>query len=250
MNRNSLRTGAGRSLCIFLLFIWSSLSWAVNEPLLDGGNSATPPTTHAAPVVFNGNVLTEVVGISAYPARRRADEIAEGLEAIAEDSSIDPESFKIVYLKSRDDIVHGDQWIMSIFDFDAAYIGLGDRHILSDTYLTRIRESIHEYRLDRTPGRIKENIFTAARRTLALIVLLVVLRWFFRWTDRLIEKVFKRRIKKLEAKSMRVIQSEQIWRFVRAGMMLLKTLLTLGLIYIFLNYVLKLFPQTRYPAQM
>ena len=251
MNRNFLRTGAGRTLCIFLLCMWSSLSWAADESLLKGGiPAALPSTTHTAPVIFNGRELTEVIGIHAYPATRRADEIAEGLEAIAEDASIDPENLTIVKLESQDDIVHGDQWIMSVFDVDAAYIGLNDRHILSDTYLTRIREGINEYRLNRTPGRIKSNIIKAVQRTLALIFLLVVLRWIFRWVDRLIEKVFNRRIRKLEAKSMRVIQSEQVWRFVRTVMTLLKTLLTLGLIYIFLNYVLKLFPQTRYPAQI
>ena len=251
MNRDFLQTGTGRFLCVILLFIWSPLSWAANESLLEGVDSAASPSTaHTAPVIFNGRELTEVVGIRAYPATRRAAEIANSLEAIAEDASIDPDSLTIVKLESRDDIVHGDQWIMSVFGFDAAYVGLDDRHILSDTYLTRIRESIREYRLDRTSERIKANIITAVKRTLALIFLLVVLRWFFRWIDRLVEKIFKRHIKKLEAKSMRVIQSEQVWRFVRAVMTLLKTLLTLGLIYIFLNYVLKLFPQTRYPAQM
>ncbi len=250
MNRDSLRTGAARSLCIFLLFMWSSLSWAADKSLLEGGGSAaSASTTDAAPVIFNGRELTEVVGIRAYPATRRANEIAENIEAIAEDNSIVPESLTIVKAESWDDIMLGDQWVMSVFDVDAEYMGIRERHILSDAYLTRIREVIREYRLERTPGRIKANIITAAKRTLALIFLLVVLRWFFRWIDRLVEKIFKRRIKKLEAKSMRLIQSEQIWRFVRAVMTLLKTLLTLGLIYVFLNYVLKLFPQTRYPAQ-
>ena len=251
MNREFLQTIAGRTLCLFLLLIWSSLSWAANESLLEGKGSTTSlSTTDTAPVIFNGNVLTEVIGIRAYPATRRAGEIAEVLEAIAEDASIDPDSLTLVNLESRDDIVHGDTIIISTFDIDATYFGLNDRHILSDTYMTRIREGIREYRLDRTPERIKANIITAAKRTLALVFLLVVLRWFFRWSDRLVEKIFKRRIKKLETKSMRVIQSEQIWRFVRAVMTLLKTILTLGLIYIFLNFVLKLFPQTRYPAQM
>lgn len=250
MNRDFPRTGTGRTLCIFLLFIWSSLSWAANESLLKGeGPAASPSTTHTAPVIFNGRELTEVIGIRAYPATRRADEIAKSLEAIAEDASIDPQGLKIDQSDNMDMIVHGEEEVMVILDVDAAYVGLNDRHILSETYLTRIRESIREYRLDRTPERIKANIITAAKRTLALIFLLVVLRWIFRLVDRLVDKIFNRRIKKLEAKSMRLIQSEQVWRFVHAAMMLLKTLLTLGLIYVFLNYVLKLFPQTRYPAQ-
>ena len=110
MNRDFPRTGTGRFLCVILLFIWSSLSWAANESLLEGGDSAASASTpHTAPVIFNGNVLTEVIGIRAYPAKRRAAEIAENLEAIAEDASIDPDSLRIVKLESQDDIVHGDQ---------------------------------------------------------------------------------------------------------------------------------------------
>ena len=132
MNRDFLQTIARRTLCIFLLFMWSSLSWATNESLLEGGNSATSPkTTHTAPVIFNGNVLTEVVGIRAYPAARRANEIAETLVAIAEDASIDPQSLTLVYLESRDDVVHGETIVISAFDVDAAYFGLNDRHILN-----------------------------------------------------------------------------------------------------------------------
>lgn len=250
MSRGILKTGSGHTLGILLLFIWSSLGWAANESLLEGGSPAvSPSTTHAAPVIFNGRVLIEVVGIRAYPAVRRAGEIAEAIEAIAEDASIDPESLRIVKSESSDDIVHGDKRIMSAFDFDAAYIGLNDRHTLSDVFLTKIREGIHEYRLERTPERIKANVIKAVQRTLVLIFLLVTLRWVFRLVDRLVEKIFMRRIRKLEAKSMRVIQSEQVWRFVRTIMTLLKTLLTLGLIYVFLNFVLNLFPWSRYPAQ-
>ena len=69
------------------------MSWAVNEPLLEGGIPvASPSTTHAAPVIFNGRELTEVVGIRAYPVNRRASEITEQINAIAGDSSIDPET--------------------------------------------------------------------------------------------------------------------------------------------------------------
>ena len=99
MNRDFLQTGTGRFLCVILLFIWSPLSWAANESLLEGVDSAASPSTaHTAPVIFNGRELTEVVGIRAYPATRRAAEIANSLEAIAEDASIDPDSLTIVKL--------------------------------------------------------------------------------------------------------------------------------------------------------
>jgi len=41
-----------------------------------------------APVVVNGKVRFHVVGVSAYPAKRRAREIAQRIEALAQDPTL------------------------------------------------------------------------------------------------------------------------------------------------------------------
>jgi small-conductance mechanosensitive channel len=243
MKSHSL-SGAGA----LLLLLLASLS----SPLICAADAADPMASRSrdtSPVVVNGEVLTEVVGVSAYPARRRAREIAARIERLARDPATAPEKITVVKLDNSDNILYEGELIISVFDVDAAHLGLNDRHILSEAYLTRIREAIQEYRLDRSPQRLKGNVLQALLRTLALLLLLVVLRWLFRATDRLVERYFSRRFKKLEAKSMRVIQAEQVLRFVRAVLMLLKSVVTLGVIYFFLNFVLKLFPWTRYMAQ-
>lgn len=234
----------GTTLLLLWLWLCSPAGWAANEAI-----PAADRTPDSASVIVNGEVLTEVIGIRAYPARRRAREISARIEELARNPSMDPGEITIVMKKSSDEITYDDKLIMSVFDIDAVHVGLDDRHILSETYLTRIREAILEYRTDRSAEKLKANLIEALLRTLALILLLVVLRWLFHGIDQLVERYFTRRIKKLEARSMRVIQAEQIMRFVRAGLTLLKTILILGMIYIFLNFVLKLFPWTRYVAQ-
>ena len=54
------------------------------------------------------------------------------------------------------------------------------------------------------------------------------------------------RIRKLEAKSMRIVQAEQVWRVVSGLFKLVKLLLILAVIYGFMTMVLNLFPWTRY----
>ena len=48
-----------------------------------------------APVVVNGEVRFHVVGMSAYPAERRANEIARRIEALAQDPKFDPKTLRI-----------------------------------------------------------------------------------------------------------------------------------------------------------
>ena len=48
-----------------------------------------------APVVVNGRVRFQVVGVSAYPAERRAREIARRIEALAQDPTFDAKTLRI-----------------------------------------------------------------------------------------------------------------------------------------------------------
>ena len=48
-----------------------------------------------APVVVNGKVRFHVIGVSAYPAKRRAHEIAGRIEALAQDPKFDPKTLRI-----------------------------------------------------------------------------------------------------------------------------------------------------------
>jgi small-conductance mechanosensitive channel len=198
-----------------------------------------------APVTINGEILFEVAGISAYPAKKRAAEISDGIEDLAADDTVDIQDIKLKRMTDRIEIVYGDREIFSVFDVDARHQGLDNRLVVAETFLEKIQNGIEAYRASRTPEAIRANIIHAALRTLVLAITLVGFIWLTRRMDRMLEKMFKRRMKKLEAKSMRVVQTEQIWRFVHGIINLLKTIVVLGLVYVFINSVLKLFPWTR-----
>ena len=242
-----VRLGQPGWILLFLLCSTVGLAFTASARAVDNAEEPTG-RINFAPVVVNGEELFEVVGIRSFPAKKRAKKFAENIEAAAEDESLDPADITIVELENKTEIVLGDKTLMFLLDAEALHLGVDSRQVLAEAYRNRIAEGIEAYRLDRTPERLRNTIIQVVLRTLVLVAVLVVLRRLFKVTDRYVEKVFKRRVRKLEAKSMRMIQSEQILRVITAVLNLVKTVLVLGLIYVFLNFVLKLFPWTRYLA--
>ena len=243
----AVRSGQLLLLLLLTFFFGSAFAENTTQPA-NYSPTYSQSTMETAPVVVNGAVIFEVPGIRAYPAQRRADEIADIIHAIAADPSKDP---AMISLDDKPDlkrtsIMLGEQYIINVFDFDADVQGIDNRHITAEVFGLKIREGIQSYRHDRSPTMIKKNIMLAVARTAVLFVILIALLWVFRRLDKLIERGFKRRIKKIEAKSMRLVQSEQIWRVLRTLLSVIKALLILLLIYYFLTLVLNLFPWTRY----
>jgi len=78
---------------------------------------------------------------------------------------------------------------------------------------------------------------------------LFLISWSFRRLDTLLEKQLQRHIESLEAKSLRIVQAEQIWSALRAALKVVRILFMLFLFYIYLNSVLGLFPWTRLLAR-
>ncbi len=203
----------------------------------------------SAPVIVDGDILFEVVGIGAHPAKKRADNISDTIEDLAADDTVETENIKSKRMTDRNEILYGDRLIFSVFDLDAIHQGIDNREIVAETFIIKIREGIKAYRASRTPEALKKKIIHAALRTLALVITLVGFMWLTRRIVKILEKMFKRRMKKLEARSMRVVQTEQVWHVVHGIINLLKTIVVLGLVYVFINSVLKLFPLTRNIAQ-
>ena len=203
----------------------------------------------AEPVIINGEELFKVIGIRAFSAQRRARLITQRIKAIAADPAIDPETISVRDEDNQSVIFQGDNMIASIFQMDAQYQGLDNRKSTAEALSILIKEGIKDYRLDRTPDSLRKNIIKAASRTMVLVVTLLLVTLAFRLINRWLERYFKRRIKKLEAKSMRVVQAEQVWKVVSAFFQLIKAIVYLGITYFFVNFVLTLFPWTRYIAR-
>ena len=199
------------------------------------------------PVVVNGRILFYLVGTASVPARERASITADRIEALAEDESFNPETIRLVEV----DVAHGfyagesEQPLFLIVNEDAELEGL-DRPVVAEVFRNKAIKAIRDYRYERQPEVLRGNIYKALLRSLGLVVTLLLANWLFRLTDRMLEYQLKSRIEKLEAKSLSIIQAEQIWRFFRLGLRVLRLFIILFIIYIFVTFVLNLFPWTRY----
>ena len=202
-----------------------------------------------APVVVSGRVRFHVIGMSAYPATRRAGEIAQRIEALAQDPKFDAKTLRIEDAGDYHQIFAGESGkaILSVLEADARSEGVL-RSVLADTLRTRIAESIEDYRHDRKPAVLARNALYALGSTVVLVALLYGVFWGFRRLDGFLEPRVKRQMQDLETRSKRIISGEQLWGLLHGAQRILRALVILFLVYGFANFLLSLFPQTRFAA--
>ena len=215
----------------------------------DAGLSGTLGIVETAPVVVNGEVRFHVVGVSAYPAKRRADEIARRIEALAKDPTFDPKTLRVKDAGAYHQIFPGESGkaIFRILEADAEFEGVS-RTVLAETIRNTIAESINDYRHDHKPAVLLKNALYALGSIVVLTVLLYGVFWGFRRIVGFLEGRVKLRMQTLEARSQRILRGEQLWGLLHNALQMLRVLVVLILIYGFASFALSLFPQTRYTA--
>ncbi len=241
---------------IFTLSLWHVLGSAAiadvspEEQVVPASADAPPDEDQWGMVVVDGRGLFRVTGVKTYSARKRAREISKKIKRLAEDNSFDPDSLKVVEDDGVYTVLADDMEVVNIYHGDVLLEG----NLSPEKYSkTLVRESIvtaiKYYRHERLPGTLKNNAVKALSRSAGLILILTLLFWSFKKTDYLLERRFKRKIERLESKSKRILQAQQIWTITRFVIRLTRIAVVLLVIYVFLNFVLGLFPWTRYFAQ-
>ncbi len=197
-----------------------------------------------APVIIDGHELFLVRGIPSYPAEDRAKTIKERIENVANDYSIRPEKVDIVHSEIRDDIFISGKFIMSVFDVDAQLVGI-EREVLSAVIKRNLTKAIYNYRHERTSETIINRALYAAGATLIIIFILLLIHWGIKKTHTLLERKLKAKIESLESKSFNLIRSNQLWLTIYSLSKVIKLILVLIILFIYLEYLLSLFPWTR-----
>ncbi len=201
------------------------------------------PAYQTAPVIFDGEVLFNVIGISSYPAKERAEKIAGRIQDFADNNSLPTDSIKILELEDRVQLAVKGNIIIGIVDLDAQAEGV-DIKILAALIQNRIKQSIDNYRLKRETKTLLMNSVRAAVATVILFVLLFILIRLYRKFNLFIEARLKSKIEGLESKSSKLIQANQLWQAILGLMNLIKLAAVIILIQIYLTYVLSLYPWT------
>jgi len=233
------------------VLITTSETYAADQQKTTSSLSTNRTTsTNVAPVVVDGRVLFYLVGLSAYPARQRAKKIAGKIRLLAQNPSFDPATLEIRETDGRVEIFANDNKLLAILKADADIEGdFLPQTLATGVFLPKITQAIENYRNERKREVLLGKGFKALIRTIVLSILLVLLFWSFKKTDQLFEKRFKRKVEELETKSKKILHSQQLWSLFQGVYRLSRALLILSLVYFFINFVLELFPWTRYVSQ-
>lgn len=203
-----------------------------------------PPSL--APVTIDGRTLFHVRGVTVYPAAQRARAIANRIEAVAAEPSISSDSLRLVESQYSTDIYASDRFLLSLFNVDVQVEGAGMvRSVLAKLYLNRIKTAIDSYRAERAPGHLLHLVTLAAGCTLGLALVLIALLGALRWVTRRIEREYESTIAEIETRAYRLVSARSIWQAVHVVFKVLSAAGVAVLLFIYIQFVLGLFPWTR-----
>lgn len=226
-------------IIIFLLISIDSNSIAQSNP-------ETVENYSKAYVNVDGYNLFAVRGISSISADERAKAISERIKLIAADYYVTPDSLIVETAKEGfDELKLNGVIIMRVFDSDAALEGIS-RNSLVFGAKTRIIKAINTYRYERSYDVLLKNILYGSGAILFCIVLIFIIQFVMKKINLLLESRLKERIDALELKSFQLIRSNQILVSISGLVRFLKFVLMLAVIFVGTQYILGLFPWTRF----
>jgi small-conductance mechanosensitive channel len=209
-----------------------------------GSNQPVVGAASRAPVVIDGERLFLVRGITAYPAEQRAREITERIQALAADRSVATSSLTIDEQPGIVWILAAGERIRAVLDEDATLEQI-DRVRLAQAYQARIREAVEAYRSDRQPAQLGRNVLYAFVATLMLLAAGYAGRRIVARLRTSLEQRYETRVQDVRIQAFQIVKAKQIWRLLAGVLNVAWALAILTILFIYLRYVLGLFPWTR-----
>src|SRR5262245_929392 len=242
-----LRALVAAALSIACVLTLAPLTLAADtQPAGEGESQSDDSGTDvpSAPVVIDGRTLFRVRGASSFPAERRAAGIAERIKAVAADRTVSPDAVRAVEMEIGTAIFGGRERVMVVLDADARLESL-ERKVLAAGLMQSIREAIASYRQARTREALLGSAAHAAVATVLLALLVVLVVWVSRRTERALEATYRQRVQSVGIQSFQLVRAEQIWVALHRAVVVARAVIIFGLVFVYLHYVLGVFPWTR-----
>ena len=198
----------------------------------------------SAPVVIDGGVLFRVRGTSVFPADKRAAAIASRIRALAADRTVPADAVHAVETEIGSAIEADGHRVMMVVEADARYESLS-RKVLTEALVRTIREEVTSYRQARSREALIRTAVYSGVATLVLAALVAFVIWLSRRAQRGLEATYRQRVQSVGIQSFQIVRAEQIWVLLRRALLGARTLVILGLAFVYLQYVLGLLPWTR-----
>ena len=202
----------------------------------------------AAPVKLDGQSLFRVRGVSAYPARQRAQAVADHIRAVARDRGYNSRDIRANETPISTQIVAGNLVIVNLFDGDAQLEQVR-RQTLAAAYLLRVQQAVEDYRRERQSDVLIRNTVLALASAVGLLLF-----WFLgvritRFVLRALESRYKHRIREVGIQSLKLLPAERMWVSLIGLLKFAAAAAGVAVTYVILDYILSLFPWTRELSQ-
>lgn len=227
-----------------------AIAWALigSAAVAQEPAAATDPAVAVSWVRIDGRPVIGLRGIPTYPSQRRAAEVADRIIAVANDPTFDPATLRVFVRPSSADVMAGPRAIVSALDADANAEGV-EREVLAAAYALQIQRAINTYRDERSAEYLRGATLRAGIATLVFIPAFWLAMVLMRRLRRLAEARYKSHVHDVAIQSFRIVNAAQIWTAV-TRLLLWCSWLAVGIVtYIYVQYVLILFPWTREFAQ-
>jgi hypothetical protein len=175
---------------------------------------------------LDGYNLFQVRGLISYPAESRANEISGRIESAAKNSSLSPDSIKVIQTKSYDEIVIDGFSIMKVIDADAGLEGVSRETFALGARL-RIAKAINTYRYERSYDYLLKNLLYSLASIVICLLLLIIARFILKRISAFLEAKLKPRFDNIGTKSFHLINPNQIWVTISGFIKVLRLILIL-----------------------
>ncbi len=211
---------------------------------------APAPEQTVAPALPEGQVmlagktvLTIKSKVLSFSPEDRAKTISDRLAKIVKDPTFQIDSLKVVDSENSSDIVTGDLILMSVADADAQAVGK-ERLLLAEESAAKIRVAVELRNKEYSTKTLLFGALYSLLATLALVASLLALNHFL---PRFIAKIESWRgiyIRSVRFQSIEVLNEERIVAVISTFLRWARTILLLGLLYLYIPLVLSFFPWT------
>ena len=210
----------------------------------DGASAEADSDTQQATVIIDGEPLFIVRGVSAYPAARRAREIAGRIRSVAANKAIATSSITLEDQHGATWILAGGSRLMAVTDEDASLESV-NRRLMAQVYSAKIAEAIDAYRKDRGPAVLLQHGLFAFGATVVLIGAVSLVRRIVRRLQDGVERKYRGRIHDLTILNFPIVKAEHVWQLFSGLLRFAAAIVVLVMAAFYLRYTLRLFPWTR-----
>ena len=238
-----------RTIQVFILAALLLLSMtaplrAATDDVRPDASSSQELTLETAPVEIDGQVLFKVRGLSSFPAEKRAEAIRERIKSVAAEGSFPSGDLRVEVAENGTVIRAGGNALMIVSDADAQ-LEQTTRENLAALHLLRIQRAIDDFRQARKPDALLKAGLYSAGATVLLALGIAILLALNRWLDKGVSKLLKSRVRSVDIQSFEVLRLDTIWKAMHALVLAIGAVTIVVSVYVYLQYVLALFPWTR-----